>query len=191
MTQAFPLHWPKGRPKTDERVNSAFRIAPGKAFDEMKAEFDRFESVSNVVISSNIPLRQDGTPYRDGLHELFQDPGVAVFFTRGGQGHAICCDTFRRPWENCRAIGLGIEGLRRMERHGAEQILDQIFRGFAALPPPGASSEPSSAWWVVLGVSHDATEAEIKAAYKAKARAAGGTTRELNDARDAGLRAVA
>lgn len=28
MTQAYPLQWPHGRPRTKQRVASAFKIAP-------------------------------------------------------------------------------------------------------------------------------------------------------------------
>jgi hypothetical protein len=45
-------------------------------------------------------------------------------------------------------------------------------------------------WWVILGVAPDASAAQIHDAYKAKARAAGGASVELNMARDAGMRAA-
>lgn len=192
MTQAFPLQWPRGRPRTKARSDSNFRISPSKAFDEMMDELGRF-SAKNPVVSSNIPTRRDGTPYRDGLTELLEDPGVAVFFTKqmGKAERLIClpCDTYRRPWENVRAIGKAVESLRAMERHGAHQILDQAFEGFTALPPPGAASEPTEkAWWVVLGVEPGATDDEIHTAYKARAREAGGASVELNAARDEAMK---
>lgn len=189
MTQAFPLQWPRGRKRSKDRSASAFKVSPSRALDELYQELERF-AAENVVVSTNIPTRLDGTPYRDGLTQAFEDPGVAVYFTKGK--HAICmpCDTYRSPWENIRAIGLSVEAFRTMERHGAHQILDQAFEGFMALPPPGAGAEPAARdWWEVLGVKPNATTPEIRAAYKARARAAGGATTELNAARDAGLAA--
>lgn len=189
MTQAFPLHWPEGRPKTKARTDSAFSVKPSQAFDEMLDELARFGAAS-VVVSSNIPLRRDGTPYRDGLAELLDDPGIAIYFTKRKRQICLPCDTYRRPWENCRAIGKAVEALRAMERHGAHQILDQAFSGFMALPAPGDPADASNrAWWVVLGVAHDANTEEISNAYKARARAAGGASVELNAAKVAGFAA--
>lgn len=190
MTEAFPLQWPRGRKRTPARRDSAFKVKPTQAFEEMLDELYRFEA-KNVVVSSNIPTRRDGTPYRDGLTELLEDPGIAVYFMKGKRLVCLPCDSYRRPWENCRAIGKAVEALRSMERHGAQQILDQAFEGFTALPSPEmATDAPSAAWWVVLGVEPSATEAQIRAAYKECARRDGGASVELNAARDAGLAAA-
>jgi len=169
------------------RSSSRFKLKPRQAFDELIDELARW-GVVNPVVSSNAPLRKDGTPYADALDDPLDDPGVAVYFTRKKRLVCIACDTFNLPYENIRAIGLSVKAMRDMDRWGAGQVLDQAFEGFAALPPPNQVSEPSaSAWWVVLGVQSDATDDQIKAAYKGKAREAGGTSVELNAARDAGL----
>lgn len=189
MTQAFPLQWPKGRPRTKERRKSPYSVSAGKAYAELERELRLF-NVSHPVVSTNVPLGSHGAPYADMLNDKIQDPGIAVYFTRRKRQIVIACDTFQRPFENVRAVGLAIEGLRALERNGVEQILDQIFEGFAALPSPDmVSGAPDSAWWVILGVSSDATAAEIRAAYKDRARSEGGTSAELNAARDAGLAA--
>ena len=190
MTQAFPLQWPKGRPRTKKRSDSRFKVQHSQAYDEMMQELHRW-GVSGIVVSCNIPIRRDGSPYRDGLTELLDDPGVAVYFQRKKQPAVIVCDTYRRPWENCRALGLAVKAMRDMDRHGATQVLDQMFEGFAALPPPDQMSEPSSAaWWFILDVAPNATADQIKQAYKDRAREKGGASRELNAAKVAGLAAV-
>lgn len=165
MTQAFPLQWPTGRPRTASRKDSSFSVKPSQAYQELLDELVRF-GAQNVVVSTNIPLRKDGRPYYDGLDDLFDDPGVAVYFQRRKQVICLPCDTYRRPWENCRAIGKAVEALRSMERHGAGQILEQAFTGFAALPPPDAGRP----WHVVLGVPPGSTAEVIDAAYKRLAR---------------------
>lgn len=190
MTQAYPIQWPKGRPRTKNRHQSKFKVAPTKAFEEMMLELSRFNA-KGVIVSSNIPTRQDGTPYRDGLTEKMPDPGIAVYFTKGKRLICLPCDTYPRPWENCRAIGLAVEAFRSMERHGAQQVLDQAFEGFTALPSPDQVSDPDDkAWWVVLGVSSSADAAAISQAYRDKCRAAGGATVDLNRAKEDGLRAA-
>jgi len=187
MTQAFPLQWPHGRPRTKPRTQSSFRVKPGTAYLEMMDELGRF-GVTGIVVSSNIPLRMDGTPYRDGLTDPLEDPGIAVYFTKRKRQVCLPCDTYRRPWEHIRAIGKAVEALRAMERHGATQILDQAFTGFMALPAPeGGVQVP---WWDVLGVPRYASEDQITAAYKAKARAAGGASVELNRAKEDALAGI-
>lgn len=153
MTEAFPLQWPHGRPRTKDRSDSAFRVGSTQAFEELLKSLDLF-GAENIVVSSNIPTRQDGTPYRDGLNQMFDDPGVAVYFMKGKRLICLPCDSYRRPWENCRAISLAVDALRAMERHGAQQILDQAFEGFIALPPPSAA--PGKSWWEVLNVPREA-----------------------------------
>lgn len=189
MTQAFPIQWPKGQSRAKRRVDSQFRVKASKAYDEMMDELHRFKA-SGIVISSNIPLRQDGTPYRDGLTDLFDDPGVAVYFTKNKRQICLPCDTYRRPWENCRAISKAIEALRSMERHGAHQILNQAFSGFTALPAPSAVAPDICSWWSVLGVTSDASREQIHDAYKAKCRENGGASVELNQAKELGLTAA-
>ena len=176
MTQVYPLQWPHDRPRTKARTDSRFSVSPRAAFDEMMEELDRF-GAKNAVVSSNCPLRQtDGTPYADALKDLLPDPGVAVYFTKGKRAVCLPCDTYRRPWENIRAIGKSIEALRAMERHGAHQILDQAFEGFTALPPPGAGYKPSpAAWQAVLGVGANCTLDEARAAFRRLSRKHGPT----------------
>lgn len=188
MTQAFPLQWPEGQPRRQAtRTDSAFRVAPTAAFEEMMDELARF-GAKNVVVSSNIPIRRDGTPYRDGLQELLEDPGVAVYFAKGQRQVCLPCDSYRRPWENCRAISKAIESLRAMERHGAHQILDRAFHGFMALPSPGVGQRH---WWAVLGLPQTASRAQIQAAWREKVRHADDAEKAaLNVARDAGFAAT-
>lgn len=184
MTQAFPLQWPAGQPRTQRRTDSSFKVKPSQAYEEMMLELSRFGAV-NIVVSTNIPLRKDGTPYRDGMTELFDNPGVAVYFTKRKRHIAIGVDAYRRPWENLRALGLSIKAFRDIERYGAQQVLDQAFTGFTALPPPSQKSdvkaEPSK-WWDVLDVAPDAPLPVAEAAWKALCRSNGGGTVELNAA---------
>ncbi|MEL6411687.1 MAG: hypothetical protein AAFQ38_14920 [Pseudomonadota bacterium] len=189
MTQAHPLQWPKGRARTKNRTSSSFKVSPSKAYEEMMDELRRF-GVRDVVVSSNIPLRLDGTPYRDGLTDKLPDPGIAIYFTRKKRVVSICCDQYLRPWENVRALGLAVSAFRSMDRHGATQVLDQAFEGFSALPSPDmATDSGQAAWWIILGVDFAATREDINAAYKIRAREAGGASVELNAAKEAGLRA--
>jgi len=102
----------------------------------------------SVVLSTNIKLRQDGLPYANRL--LPDDPGIAVYWTRKGRQEVMACDLWLRPWENMRAVGLAIEGLRAMQRSGATQILERAFSSFAL--PAGIPPRP---WRSVFGFGPD------------------------------------
>lgn len=120
----------------------------------------------HVVISSNVPLRRDGLPLASATEP--QDPGVAVYFERRvGEAwvpFVVACDTYERVKANLRAVGLTVEALRSIARHGATEMLEQAFTGFAALPPATPADGPP--WWVVLGVPQHAPADEVREAYR-------------------------
>jgi hypothetical protein len=188
VTDAFPLQWPHGQPRTKVRTQSAYRVTPQAAYGEMIDELSRF-GAQNVAVSSNMPLRRDGTPYRDALDEPLTDPGVAVWFNKGSRRIALAVDQFSLPWENCRAIFIAVEAFRAIERSGAKQVLDQAFTGFAALPPPSGQR----AWRDVLGLYGSPSTTEVSARYKLLAREHAGDEarmKEINIARDAAMKEV-
>ena len=166
LLEAYPLTWPEGQQRTPpgRRKIGHFKIGFGRTRDELLEELGRL-GAKNVIISSNVPTRRDGLPYADA-REL-QDPGIAVYFERRGHPYVFACDSYGRVAHNLRAVGLTIEALRAIERHGASQMMEQAFRGFTALPAARAA-EPS--WWEVLGVTASASTAEIRARYRELAR---------------------
>lgn len=149
MAEAYPLQWPDGWPRTPygRRRDSAYLVSETKARDELLRSV-RLLGGRAVVLSTNIKLRLDGLPYAN--QAIPEDPGVAVYWTRAGKQEVMACDLWRRPWENMRAIGLAIEGLRAMERAGATQILERAFNAFRLPETAGASS-----WRVTLGFGPD------------------------------------
>jgi len=82
-------------------------------------------------------------------------------FELNGQQVGIPCDRWVRLEDNVNAIALAIGALRGLKRWGAKQIVDQAFRGFAALP----AGEPP-AWWEVLEVNRTTSRQEVEAAYR-------------------------
>lgn len=169
--EAYPLQWPEGWPRTldgaresDSRFRgSAYGLAMGRARDQLIAELVRL-GARDVVVSSNIELRRDGLPYSD--QRRISDPGVAVYFTFKKRTMAMACDRFVSVAGNMRSLGLAIEGMRQLNRHGGGTMMERAFAGFAALPPP-----PSC--WQVLGVEPGASEEAIRAAFKDKASQSG------------------
>lgn len=159
--EAYPLTWPTGWKRTAHPQRSRFgsynskpTIAKGKdkILDEIRKLGGR-----NVIISTNLKLRQDGLPY--SAQSEPNDKGVAVYFTKNINGKqedlCIACDWYDKIGCNLYAIGNSIDALRSMERWGCSEMLNRAFTGFKALPefagPSGAKS-----WWVVLLVTQDA-----------------------------------
>ena len=185
MTEAYPLHWPAGWPRTSRRAGSRFE--PRSLAYEGQAirwEIDRLGG-TGMVVSTNVPLRRDGLPYAG--RQKIDDPGVAVYFELAGRQQCIPCDRWHTVEENCRAIWKSIEALRGLERRGAKSFVDAAFRGFEALPAPGAARH----WTEVLGVPDSASGEQVDCAYRDRARKLhpdnGGSNEamaELNRARD-------
>jgi hypothetical protein len=116
--------------------------------------------VGYVVLSSNIPVKRDGTQHTIGILNP-EDPGVALYWydPKANVNRVIACDAWVEVRENVRALALAVQALRQLERCRATEILDRAFQGFESLPP----HEP---WWSVLGVSRTSSLEEIKKAYQ-------------------------
>lgn len=160
----------------------------------------RLIGAQNVVISSNLILRNDGLP-RSGQSQP-ADAGVAVYFKLKKADRVLACDKWSRVDDNMWAIAKHIDALRGQQRWGVGTI-EQAFTGYAALPPAG-SAPAAQPWWQVLGFESDympdskAAAADlINEQYRKLARAAhpdaGGShdaMTRINIARDEGLRAI-
>jgi hypothetical protein len=204
MTQAYPLQWPAGWPRTppDRREESKYRFrrtGQGSVFwtfaaarDALMDELDRI-GAREAVLSSNYELRLDGLPRGNG--PIPEDTGVAVYFSLKGVAKVMACDMHQLAEENMRSIALAIGALRALERHGGGHMMTAAFQGFTALPAPGPGQ---SAWWQVLGLgrANGCTEDAIRRAHRAAIREAHADRdddliKALNIARDQGLKETA
>lgn len=160
---AYPLCYPQGQKRTraDLRSDARFSVTFAKARDELLHELELLGAVG-VLISSNVPLRQDGLPKATYTEPL--DPGVAVYFKLKGKVLALACDKWNYVQDNMRSVGLHVAAIRGMQRWGVGS-LEQAFAGYEALPPSASKSKPKNEWWEVLGVTKNASKKEIKEAY--------------------------
>lgn len=202
MTIAYPLQWPEGWPRTAEvqRKRGSFgTYARPLTFDRARRQVIdelRMLGAKDVVISTNLPIRQDGQPYADAARRRMDDPGVAIYFLLKGRQMVMAQDAYYDIASNVRSLGLAIEGMRQLERHGGGTMMERAFAGFAALPSPGASKP----WREVLGLTSKmvpVTRSQIDTAFRDKAKTChpdrGGShalMAELNAARDAALREI-
>lgn len=164
MTDAYPLQWPAHWPRTEHPKRSQFQTSQAEAQSGVIHEL-RLLGATDIVLSTNIKLRQDGLPYASLRPP--EDKGVAVYFTLNGETQCIPCDKWISVAENMRAIEKTVEALRGLERWGAKEMVNAAFRGFKALPA-NAIVTPYTArpWHEVLEVSPTASIETIRAAYR-------------------------
>jgi hypothetical protein len=200
--QAFPLQWPDGWSRTsasrresghqfkqlDQVKGCRIGVTFAGARDALYEELRRLDA-RHVVISTNHRPGSDGVPIESRW--TVPDDGVAVYFTLKGKPLTMACDRFDNAAANMRSLGLAIEAMRQLERHGGGAMMERAFAGFAALPPPRRSH------WDVLGLDPGADTEAIERAFRVRAREchpdAGGShgaMAELNAAREQALRAA-
>jgi len=170
MTEAYPLRWPDGEPRTPahgrKRDNKFHdrndRLSVGKARDQLLRE-SRLAGFTDIIVSSNVPTRTDGLLYAD--NKRIEDPGIAVYFKFKGKSLVMARDDYISVAGNLRELALAIQGMRQMLRHGSDRMIEQAFTGFIAIAPP----DWKKPWRQVCGVKPD-WNGDLKALYREKAR---------------------
>lgn len=137
----------------------------------MLEEIGRLQA-RNIILSTNVPLRQDGQPYANAATARMDDPGVAVYFKLKDRQLSMARDGFTNIAANMRSLFLAIDGMRQLERHGGSYMMERAFSGFAALPPPGPIKRK---WADILGIwpeeaSLGLTVADIEQAFRRRAK---------------------
>ncbi len=163
------------------RVPVTFAKARDLLFDELKKL-----GATAPVVSTNHPTDRFNLPVES--KRRVGDEGVAVYFQYGDRPMVMACDRYETAAANMRSLGLAIEALRQLERHGGGVMMERAFSGFSALPPPRSC-------WNILGIEKAGTsEKAIRDAWRRKIATAhpdqGGSdsaAAELNRARDEAL----
>lgn len=188
--EAYPLCWPEGWKRSRSQEHSRFKTGFGAARVYLSAEIARMGG-TKVIISSDVPLRNDGMPRASAAEP--RDSGVAVYFRYSGKDMVFACDKFHYTRDNIYAIGKTIEALRGMERWGASDMMERAFAGFKAL---AAATERD--WWDVLQVNRGCSREVIESNFRSLLRShhpdAGGSHEamtELNIARTKAFQEVA
>lgn len=174
----YPLYWPPGWKRTSR--SSRARFGDTNVYREtqrVRAELERMHA-KEVVVSSNLQLRQDGIPYSG--QKAPADPGIAVWFwlptgpvpisekpnPKNWAERVLACDAWDRAEHNLRAIVLHVQALRGQERWGVGSLA-QAFAGYQALPERAGSSVAA---WTILGLDRDrCTPAAVYAAFRREA----------------------
>lgn len=156
-----PLCWPTGKSRTQKPEQSRFDVASfASARDSLLKEL-KLLGAKNVVISSNLRLRQDGLPLANQSQPA--DTGIAVYFTYKGKQTCFACDRWKKIEDNIQAIRHTIAAIRGIARWGTGDMLDAAFSGFAQLPQAG--TEPQG-WWSVIGLPRTASAETIRERFR-------------------------
>ena len=144
---SFPLHWPVGWPRTKHPQTASFGVrgagvSVANANEALRHEL-RLLGAQSVVVSTDLPLRQDGQPRGD--RDVMG--GAAVYFRIKGQPRVLACDKWDRVSDNLQALAKHVGAIRGQLRWGVGSI-EQAFGGYKALPEVGARRP----WHEVLGV---------------------------------------
>lgn len=178
MTEAYPLQWPQGWPRTPagaQERGTKFRtkdhsstygtrqVSFAESRDKLYGELERLGARS-VIVSSNHKPDRYGIPIESKRRV---DDGIAIYFQLNGKAMAMACDRYESAAANMRSLGLAIDAMRQLERHGGGQMMERAFAGFTALAPPARAQRE---WWHVLECGRDWALTDIESHYRLKAR---------------------
>lgn len=130
--------WP--RPETKYRKRSPFDSSWSSTVDTLAREVKNL-GATDAVLQADIAdrdMRRDGW-IRAGARPTTPRVALTVMSNRGPL--TFRCDRWDGWQDNVRAIALGLEALRKVERYGITDTHEQ-YRGFGALP--AASGGPTS-----------------------------------------------
>lgn len=122
--------WPQ--PETEHPTDAQFRSTHEATLALLGYELGRIDG-ENVTLHVDVPrsaVRVDGQLRADA--RAFGSPRVALSFDSRHGLLTYRCDAFNRWQDNLRAIALGLQALRRLERYGIAARGEQ-YRGFTAL----------------------------------------------------------
>jgi hypothetical protein len=147
--------WPKAQTPADERTRSPFMRRDEGSYRRSEVPYSRTlgeldrelralgtdEAVIQLAVEEG-DIRLDGELRANAKPK---HPGVVLTFTAPGQGVlTFACDLFERWQTNLRAITLGLEALRKVERYGITSTGEQ-YVGWKELPsgvPLSERAEP-------------------------------------------------
>jgi hypothetical protein len=130
--------WPQDF--TQERKRSPFDSPWSATLDLLDHELFhlRAQSVVLEIALSEYDIRRDGLPRANARAP--EHPGVILSFDSAHGSLCYLTDVFTDWQSNLRAIALGLESLRRVDRYGITKRGEQ-YTGWLALPAPRAAAD--------------------------------------------------
>lgn len=177
--------WPyESTPAYNRKSRYTFKASLSATLDLLDREL-HYLGAKDITIECGLSpsdIRLDGWPRSNARTPMH--PGVALHFDTRSYGHLRYATDVFETWEsNLRAIALGLEALRKVDRYGITKGGEQ-YRGFGELPPGQIAMGPASmsleeaesfliAWAEKGGVyldSDDLYGGHLDSAYRAAAK---------------------
>lgn len=166
--QESHIDWPAEFERTDpsdrEPYSGGFRVTRSTAFQNVLDELRGWDGVTDVQLDSGAE-HQKRNPNKPYANASYDDPGVVVRFTKDGEEMAAACDRWDNPRDNAQDLYHYLHETRMQELRGtvtAESEYEKL-----RLPSgdeDATVAEPPA--HRVLGVDRDASEAEVRDAYR-------------------------
>lgn len=139
--------WPGALRANSERIRAPFKTSHSETLRTLDRELRMIRAEAPVVAIATEHFNRNGEPYADATPD---HPGVILSFVkpiwdakakdRRRVPLRFAADRFSNWTANLRAIAIGLEDLRRIDRYGITSGSEQ-YLGFKALPPPGPDHE--------------------------------------------------
>lgn len=138
--------WPGELRRPVQRIRSPFSSNYTSTMDLLDRELYMLKATVCVIqlAVSEGQIRKDGKLYA----RTYPDhPGVILSFDTKAGHFRYACDRFTHWHENLRAIALGLEALRKIERYGIGSGTEQ-YTGFLQLESRPAMSYGEAVWFM-------------------------------------------
>jgi hypothetical protein len=132
--------WPGAPTPPAERRLSPFRAGYSHTLILLRHELEQLDARGPVVVELAVgedDIRRDGLPR---VHARPAHPGVVVSFTSRWGPMRVATDRFDAWQDNLRAIALGLESLRRVDRYGISRSGEQ-YTGWRQLEAGNGSGD--------------------------------------------------
>lgn len=138
--------WPGELRRPVQRIRSPFSSNYTSTMDLLDRELYMLKATVCVIqlAVSEGQIRKDGKLYARAYPD---HPGVILSFDTKAGHFRYACDRFTHWHENLRAIALGLEALRKIERYGIGSGTEQ-YTGFLQLESRPAMSYAEAVWFM-------------------------------------------
>jgi len=166
MTQIdWPAEFERTDPSDREPYPGGFRVTRSTAFSNILDELATWGGVTDVQLDSGAE-HQKRNPNKPYANATYDDPGVVVRFTKDGEEMAAACDRWDNPRDNAQDLYHYLHETRMQEQRGTVTAESE----YEKLRLPSGDEEDAVVGAVpaheTLGVEPDATDAEVKEAYR-------------------------
>ena len=161
----WPIALERTEPHKRKPCPNGFRVSRDRAFRNILKELDRWDGVTDVQLEfgANALKTNPNKPYANAT---FDDPSVVVRFSKDGEDMAGGCDKWDNPRDNAQDLYHYLHETRMQEQRGTVTAESEYRK--LRLPAAGEAADPPP--HIVLGVDPDASEGEVREAYRERAK---------------------